>query len=124
MLENKDKAVAYSMPGGETSGMARHRPIDMAHLARQTMGDRALEQEVLGMFVNQSRLVQDQIAHAGPEECQRLAHGLRGAAAGVGAFAIADCASEIEADPRDAQAKRKLAKLIEEARDFVAAICR
>ena len=37
-------AMAFSMPGGESCGQARSRPVDLVHLARQTMGDRALEQ--------------------------------------------------------------------------------
>ncbi|MEQ1952446.1 Hpt domain-containing protein [Mesorhizobium sp. CN2-181] len=124
MFDNKENAVAFSMPGGEASVPARGRPIDLVHLARQTMGDRALEQEVLGLFVHQTQQVRERIAHAEPEECRQLAHGLRGAASGVGAFAIAECAAAIEAEPNDPQAKRKLTKLIDEARDFVAAICR
>ena len=124
MFENKEKAVAFSMPGGEASVTARGRPIDLVPLARQTMGDRGLEQEILGMFVHQTQQVRERIAQAEPEECRQLAHGLRGAAVGVGAFAIADCAAAIEAKPDDPQAKRKLARLIDEARDFVAAIGR
>jgi HPt (histidine-containing phosphotransfer) domain-containing protein len=124
MFENKKNAVAFSMPGGEASVTARGRPIDLVHLARQTMGDRALEQEVLCLFVHQTQQVRERIAQAEPEECRQLAHGLRGAAVGVGAFAIADCAAVIEAKPDDPQAKRKLTRLIDEARDFVAAIGR
>jgi HPt (histidine-containing phosphotransfer) domain-containing protein len=124
MLENKENAVAFSMPGGEGTATARGRAIDLMHLARQTMGDRALEQEILGMFVHQTQQVRERIVHADQAECKRLAHGLRGSAGSVGAFAIADCAAAIEADPEDAQAKRKLTRLIDEARDFVAAICR
>jgi HPt (histidine-containing phosphotransfer) domain-containing protein len=124
MFENKKNAVAFSMPGGEASVTARGRPIDLVHLARQTMGDRALEQEVLCLFVHQTQQVRERIAQAEPEECRQLAHGLRGSAVGVGAFAIADCAAAIEAKPDDPQAKRKLTRLIDEARDFVAAIGR
>jgi HPt (histidine-containing phosphotransfer) domain-containing protein len=88
------------------------------------MGDRALEQEILCLFVHQTKQARRHFAQADPMECQRLAHRLQGSARSVGAFAIADCAEEIEANPNDAYAKRKLTRLIDEVRDFVAAIGR
>ncbi len=124
MLSNDKNTLVFSMPGGESSSAARSRPIDLVHLARQTMGDRALEQEVLCLFVLQTKQVRQHIAEADAAECRRLAHGLKGSARSVGAFAIADCAEEIEQHPDDACAKRKLARLIKEVRDFVAAIGR
>jgi HPt (histidine-containing phosphotransfer) domain-containing protein len=124
MLQNEMNAVAFSRPGGEAARTMRGRPIDLAHLARQTMGDRALEQEILGLFVQQTRQVRDRIGGAEPRECRQLAHGLVGSARGVGAFAIADCAAEIEAEPENRTARKRLARLIDEARDFVAAIGR
>ena len=59
MVQKSASAVAFSMPGGETCAKARARPVDLVHLARQTMGDRALEQEVLGLFVQQALNVRD-----------------------------------------------------------------
>lgn len=117
-------AMAFSMPGGESCGQARSRPVDLVHLARQTMGDRALEQEILALFVQQATLVRDQIVAASTTERLRLAHSLIGSARGVGAFAIADCAVEIERRPDDRQVLKRLAGLIEEMRDFIAAIGR
>ena len=76
------------------------------------------------MFVHQTRQIKRTIGQAGTAECRQLAHTLKGSARGVGAFAIAECAETIEAHPDDQAAKRKLAKLIDEARDFVAAIGR
>ena len=54
---NKNDVVAFSMPGGEVSAVAKAktRPIDLAHLSRQTMGDRELEREVLDLFVDQAQ---------------------------------------------------------------------
>ncbi len=124
MLSNDKNIVAFSMPGGESSCTVRSRPIDLVHLARQTMGDRALEQEILCLFVHRTKQARRHFAQADAKECQRLAHRLKGTARRVGAFAIADCAEELEANPKDAYAKRKLTRLIDEARDFVAAIGR
>lgn len=106
------------------SGTARSRPVDLAHLARQTMDDRALEQEVLALFVQQALSVRDKILEADERERVLLAHGLKGSARGIGAFAVAECAAVIEAQPGDARTLKKLGSLIEEVRDFVAAISR
>jgi HPt (histidine-containing phosphotransfer) domain-containing protein len=53
-----------------------------------------------------------------------LAHGLKGSARGVGAFAVADCSAQIEDKPDDSRAVKRLGALIEEVRDFIAAINR
>jgi len=124
MAQKNIPNVAFSTPGGEASSTKSNRPIDLAHLARQTMGDRALEQEVIAMFLHQAGQIGEKIAHASPDECRELAHRLVGSARGVGAFAIADCADEIQTRPDEQKAKRRLARLIDEARDFVAAIGR
>ena len=119
-----ESGVAFSMPGGDVSGQGRSRPVDLAHLARQTMGDRGLEQEVLALFVQQALSVRDQIVGAGIKDRLLLAHGLKGSARGVGAFAIADCVTEIERRPEDSETLMRLGALIDEVRDFVAAINR
>ncbi|WFP66084.1 Hpt domain-containing protein [Mesorhizobium sp. WSM4904] len=119
-----DSGIAFSMPGGDVSGTAGSRPVDMAHLARQTMDDRALEQEVLALFVQQALSVRDEIADADAKERVLLAHSLKGSARGIGAFAVAECAAAIEKQPEDARILKKLGVLIEEVRDFIAAISR
>jgi len=88
------------------------------------MGDRGLEQEVLALFVQQALSVRDKIADADVRERLLLAHGLKGSARGVGAFAIADCATDIERQPEDVRTLKRLGTLIEEVRDFIAAISR
>lgn len=124
MGTQESNGVAFSMPGGESCDRAGARPIDLIHLGKQTMGDRALEQEVLSLFMHHVLQVRDQIAQADAGERLRLAHGLKGSARGVGAFAIADCAGEIEERPQDDGVLERLGLLIEEARDFIAAINR
>jgi HPt (histidine-containing phosphotransfer) domain-containing protein len=119
-----ESGIAFSMPGGDVSGPRRSRPVDLAHLARQTMGDRSLEQEVLALFVQQALSVRDKIVDADIKDRLLLAHGLKGSARGVGAFAIADCATEIEHRPDDKQTLGRLGVLIDEVRDFIAAISR
>lgn len=116
--------VAFARPGGETSGPMRSRPVDLAHLARQTMGDRDLEREVLGLFIQQALQTRDRILAADLVERMRLAHMLKGSARGVGAFAIADCIAELEKRPDDRRCLSRLSALIDEVRDFIAAISR
>ena len=123
MYSRNAAAIAFAMPGGEGQA-ARARPVDLAHLARQTLGDRALEQEVLQLFVHQALSAKDQIADASPQERLRLAHNLKGSARGVGAFAIADCVAGIESAPDDKHLIGRLSSLIDEVRDFIAAINR
>ncbi|MFU0503733.1 Hpt domain-containing protein [Pseudaminobacter sp. NGMCC 1.201702] len=124
MVSQNTNAVAFAMPGGESCGAAQARPIDLAHLSRQTMGDRALELEVLGLFVQQVLQARDQIFGMSTNERLRLAHSLKGSARGVGAFAIAACADEIEAQPQDETVLRRMVALIDDVRDFVAAVSR
>ncbi len=115
---------AFAMPGGESAGSAGARPVDLAHLSRQTMGDRELEREILKLFVQQALGVCARIATATPQERLPLAHSLKGSARGVGAFAIADCAVELEESPNDKLVVDRLERLIAEVGDFVAAISR
>ncbi|RVC73450.1 histidine kinase, partial [Mesorhizobium sp. M4A.F.Ca.ET.022.05.2.1] len=70
-----ESGIAFSMPGGDVSGTAQSRPVDLAHLSRQTMGDRVLEQEVLALFVQQALAVRDKILDADVKERLLLAHG-------------------------------------------------
>ncbi|MBN9235956.1 MULTISPECIES: Hpt domain-containing protein [Phyllobacteriaceae] len=117
-------SVAFSMPGGDASGPARSRPVDLEHLSRQTMDDRDLEREVLALFVQQALSVRDELPAADKSRRLLLAHGLKGSARGVGAFTIADWASEFERRPEDERLAGRLAKLIEDVRDFIAAVNR
>lgn len=119
-----DETVSFSMPGGETSGPARARPIDLKHLSRQTMGDRDLERDVLGLFAEQAQAVRKQISGAEIKQRLFLAHALKGSARGIGAFAIAECACAIENSPTDRLVVKRLVRLIDEACDFIASISR
>jgi HPt (histidine-containing phosphotransfer) domain-containing protein len=73
------------------------KPIDLAHLSRQTGGDRALERELLALFAGQCRLHLRTI-HAGADRRERMdaAHTLKGAARAVGAWQVAEAAGRVE----------------------------
>lgn len=67
------------------------RPIDLVHLARYTTGNKALEREILDLFVGQSRVILDRLtAAASDKEWADQAHGLLGSARAVGAQCLAD----------------------------------
>jgi HPt (histidine-containing phosphotransfer) domain-containing protein len=119
-----NETMAFSMPGGEASKSVRARPIDLQHLSRQTMGDRDLERDVLGLFADQAQMVRKQIGKAEIKQRLFLAHALKGSARGVGAFAIAECACAIENSPTDRLVVKRLVRLIDEACDFIASISR
>jgi HPt (histidine-containing phosphotransfer) domain-containing protein len=70
-------------------------PIDIDHLRRMTLGDAALEREVLTMFSAQASRLAKALA-AMPADAPALAHTLKGSARAVGAFAVGDAAAHIE----------------------------
>ncbi len=72
------------------------KPIDLVHLGNQTMGDSSLESEVLGIFVSQSQVYMKMMNCSDIETRIRAAHSLKGAARGIGAFTLAERASEVE----------------------------
>jgi HPt (histidine-containing phosphotransfer) domain-containing protein len=61
-----------------------------------TLGDAGLECEVLAMFAAQARELMAALAGL-PPEAGSLAHKLKGSARGIGAFAVAEAAEELEA---------------------------
>lgn len=96
-------------------------PIDLEHLARQTMGDPDLRREVLGMFLDQLTSTRSALAVEQGESRGRIAHTLRGAAAGIGAFAVSECAANVERSPDDPALVERLISLIDEVRAFTQA---
>ncbi|MGD0190285.1 MAG: Hpt domain-containing protein [Rhizomicrobium sp.] len=76
------------------------RPVDLAHLAHYTGGDQALDAEILKLFVGQSEQLiaklRIQLEKADLKGWHETNHSLKGAARGVGAFALADAAEAAE----------------------------
>jgi HPt (histidine-containing phosphotransfer) domain-containing protein len=73
-----------------------HLILDEDHLARMTLGDQALEREVLEIFVRQNALMLGRIADAGPARVAEAAHTLSGSARGIGAWRVARAAERLE----------------------------
>ena len=74
--------------------------FDRAHLARYTSGDAALEAELIGLFEDQAERCVALMESAPDRAAWRAAaHTLKGAARGVGAFALGDICEEAEELP-------------------------
>ena len=77
----------------------RQRPLDLVHLARQSLGDPGIEAEVLRIFQTRIRVYRDRLeASTKPEELSLNLFAILGASAGVGAWGVADLARLTEAE--------------------------
>jgi HPt (histidine-containing phosphotransfer) domain-containing protein len=105
----------------KTNEKRRGEVFDTDHLRRYTLGDTALENELLGLFRAQARLQLDLIAGAAcAEDFTASAHALKGAALAMGATEIAETTAKLEtvdfeSDPAERQ------RLIRQLRMQVAA---
>jgi HPt (histidine-containing phosphotransfer) domain-containing protein len=73
------------------------KPLDKAYLARFTLGNTALEREVLDLFLQHVPCYADALRQASTAKAWHdAAHTLKGAARGVGAWRIARCAEMAE----------------------------
>jgi HPt (histidine-containing phosphotransfer) domain-containing protein len=124
-ISGKDESVTVS------DHQYDRRPIDLVHLSRQTLGDRDLEIELLGLFERQAGQIVAQIANwtgGGRSMRHDLAHTLKGSARAVGAVGVAAAAEAYEnslvcCTPGEvAAAQAALALQVEIARKAVAAL--
>lgn len=72
------------------------RPIDLVHLSRMTLDDRALEREVLALFDRQMLMMMERIGTSTPDVAAAAAHTLKGSASGIGAWQVANAAAAVE----------------------------
>ena len=99
-----------------------HDILDMAHLQRQTMGDAALRAEVLGLFLAELDAADRALEQATASERAATAHALKGAALGVGAFALADAANALETASDDDKLMSGLRSAIRRTRVLICEI--
>jgi HPt (histidine-containing phosphotransfer) domain-containing protein len=75
-------------------------PVDLTHLARYTGGDRALNAEILRLFDGQvSEMVEQLLGvleQRDTRKWRQVTHTIKGAARGVGAFAMGEAAAAAE----------------------------
>ena len=118
-------SIAFEAPENLRGACPSHsRPIDLVHLATQTMGDKSLEVEVLQMFACQARRALQEIAGAEPAAVVAAAHRLRGASNAVGAFKVVAAAERLEADASDAGLQAAVAAAVIEAENFILKLSR
>lgn len=93
--------------------------IDVRHLGRMTLGEPALEAEVLALFSAQSVDLVGRLKTI-PADAAALAHTLKGSARAIGAFRVAEAALGVEAAMKNngdvAGAITQLQHAVEEAR--------
>jgi len=94
-------------------------PVDLDHLARYTGGDRALNTEILSLFNGQLHDMVGQLLtvleQRDTRKWREVTHTIKGAARGVGAFAMGDAAAAAEPiDPATSQ--ERAVQLIEALR--------
>jgi HPt (histidine-containing phosphotransfer) domain-containing protein len=117
--------IAFEAPDNSRgSGPSKERPVDLVHLAKQTMGDKLLEVEVLQMFARQARACLSDIGSGDVQKVQAGAHRLKGAAGAVGAFKVAEAAAAFEEHPGDASRMATIATAVVEAENFILKLSR
>jgi HPt (histidine-containing phosphotransfer) domain-containing protein len=118
-------SIAFEAPETLRGGCpSQSRPIDLVHLATQTLGDKTLEIEVLQMFARQARRALHDIASADSAYVVAAAHRLKGAAGAVGAFKVSTAAERLEDNASDASLRAAVAAAVVEAENFINKLCR
>lgn len=117
--------IAFEAPEAPKGyGPSTTKPIDLVHLARQTMGDRSVELEVLKVFARQARQCLVEFSNADRDSMIATAHRLKGAAQAVGAFPLSRYAEEIEAGACDAAHVAMMTAAVAETENFINKLCR
>jgi HPt (histidine-containing phosphotransfer) domain-containing protein len=115
---------------GSPEGTARDRtgpsrPVDLVHLSRYTLGQRALEREVLELFCTQSTVYLERLRVApSDQQWKDAAHSLKGSALAIGAWRAAAAAragtlsGDALGEARGARL-RELESSVHEAKDYI-----
>jgi HPt (histidine-containing phosphotransfer) domain-containing protein len=100
------------------------RPVDLVHLNRYTGGDPRLNAEILGLFDRQCQemlVCLERLSKDAPDAkaWKEITHSLKGAARGVGAFALANAAAAAEPICHD---RALVIAAVQQIRDHSAAV--
>jgi HPt (histidine-containing phosphotransfer) domain-containing protein len=105
------------------------RPVDLVHLSRYTLGERALEREVLQLFCTQSTIYLERLREArSDKDWKDAAHSLKGSAYAIGAWRAAEAAERAEALSGEALAQARALRLreiessVREAETYIGAL--
>ncbi len=117
--------IAFESPDNSRGATpSRERAIDLVHLGKQTMGDKALEVEVLQMFARQARSCLQEIGSGDLKRVEAASHKLKGAASAIGAFRVADAAGALESNVGDAARMAAVTASVIEAENFILKLSR
>ncbi|WP_455873244.1 Hpt domain-containing protein [Rhizobium yanglingense] len=118
-------SIAFEAPDNSNGPCpSKGRPIDLVHLAKQTMGDKALEVEVLKIFARQARACLQEVSSGDAKKMQGAAHRLKGAASAVGAFQVSEAADMLENNCGDAACMAAVGAAVVEAENFILKLSR
>jgi HPt (histidine-containing phosphotransfer) domain-containing protein len=98
-MKSSADAAEHTLPVADTVAppiVPGEPVIDRDHLARMTLGERALENEILALFDMQASLLLARMAGEAPGAVAALAHTLKGSACGIGAWRVAEAAEKVE----------------------------
>ena len=95
--ERATEQAASASAGHSAPPLSPGQPaVDLAHLARMTLGEKGLEREVLELFERQADMLLARMAADEPRMLSALAHTLAGSASGIGAWRVAEAAAALE----------------------------
>ena len=115
------KATCDAPSGQSSTRAAVAEPFDRAHIARYTLGDAALEAEIIAIFQGELGKLLEAIRSAASDQDWGFAtHSLKGAARAIGAWEIAAVAERLERSGRE-QGQSSDGGLIAELETAVAA---
>lgn len=92
-MQQRSDRLAEPLPAAS----AEPRVLDLAHLDRQTFGDRDFAREILGLYLDHvAKCLADLKAAADAKAWRDTAHALKGTSRNVGAVALGELAAEAE----------------------------
>ena len=106
--------AVWNDPHAEERRKTSSRPVDLVHLSRYTLGERALEREVLALFCSQSSIYIERLHTArSDKDWKDAAHSLKGSATAIGAWRTAAAAANAEALSSEASSEARAVRLRE-----------
>ncbi len=99
-------------------------PVDLSHLARYTGGEKALNAEILRLFDSQVTdmvgQLNDVLEIRDAKRWREIAHTIKGAARGIGAFGMGEAAAAAEPiDPANADKAKAAIQTLQNEADSV-----
>lgn len=116
--------IVFEPPEFGDGRQSDDRPVDLAHLAKQTAGDRKLENLLLSDFTKQARESLATMADCSKTKRGKLATEISKAAEAIGAFDMAEKARKVKANPTDPICLAAFSNAVVKTSTFVASLNR